>query len=313
MKKPEVIAKFETYDGKRCVVWSDGLITAANGAGIAGVGASKDSWPRKMDVVAAEWLIGDASLYDWSELPVVVKAARNLARKWNWGGHSPTPENFRYAVGKAINKLKKNGSVEDRVLNLVYHKSSGRGALKYEVTVSDAEQDAFEALVADGVIVQVRPSERRHAGTGFKLRADVAATYRARREAEREAERSRARAKQQATPQRRYAPGQSPEDNLLAAIFSDRSYTAPAPATPEKRPSEGEPALLARAKERAYATLRDLSSSGLRDQTDEDDLREALFVLGHTPRSRQEAITLAAKLSKLSPNRSSRRKRTSRR
>jgi len=74
------IAKSFTADGKKLLLWADGLVTFGFGFRVPGVGASKAPAAQAADLAAGWWLMGDACLYEASEAARVLKAARKLAR-----------------------------------------------------------------------------------------------------------------------------------------------------------------------------------------------------------------------------------------
>lgn len=75
-KEPEVIAQRKTYDGYRVLFWNDGAITGGMGHYVRG---------GKIFTNRMLWAVADeVSLYDWRELPLVLKAARRVEKRKRW-------------------------------------------------------------------------------------------------------------------------------------------------------------------------------------------------------------------------------------
>ena len=74
-----VVGKRITGDGKRILLWSDGIVTTRLGLAPCGIGVPR--WRHiRAQAVAANWLI-DFGLYDWHELPVVIREHRTALRR----------------------------------------------------------------------------------------------------------------------------------------------------------------------------------------------------------------------------------------
>lgn len=69
----EIIARAETADGKRIVLWSDGQLTQILGIYIPGIGKPRNT---ELALRAAYMVLGDASLYTMSEIPRLYRAAK---------------------------------------------------------------------------------------------------------------------------------------------------------------------------------------------------------------------------------------------
>lgn len=82
----------QTADNKSVGFHDDGVVTGPMGYYIRGV--------RKVPSVVFNWLMGDVSLYDYNELPVVLKAARKLAKK----KPGAMPGDFRSVASAALKK-----------------------------------------------------------------------------------------------------------------------------------------------------------------------------------------------------------------
>lgn len=88
----EVIARKRTSDGKDVLLWDDGSLTWSLGYAIKGAWM-KPSPPNRDRALRAGWLVlGDVELYDHTEVPALVKAARYVADR---GG---TPGDMRQRV-----------------------------------------------------------------------------------------------------------------------------------------------------------------------------------------------------------------------
>ena len=75
----EVVRRGKTRDGVEVVAWDDGMITGRNGEGLPGVGAPRGG-PNRREL-AALLVLDDACLYDWDELPRLIRAARRAAEQ----------------------------------------------------------------------------------------------------------------------------------------------------------------------------------------------------------------------------------------
>lgn len=79
MNAPEIMAKRLTADGKTVLFWNDGAITSGMHDYVAYPPRRAD---RFDEALRAAWLVaGEVSLYDWAELPTLIKAAREAVRK----------------------------------------------------------------------------------------------------------------------------------------------------------------------------------------------------------------------------------------
>lgn len=76
----QVIARDKTADEKTVLLWEDGQITFAMGYAIRGIGAAREPWAREADLRAGWAFMGEACLFEASELPVVIKALRKAFR-----------------------------------------------------------------------------------------------------------------------------------------------------------------------------------------------------------------------------------------
>jgi len=73
-REPHVIAERNTLDEMRVCLWSDGTITGVMGRFPHGLGAVRV--PTVSTLRAGWMIIEEVGLYDWKELPNLVKAAR---------------------------------------------------------------------------------------------------------------------------------------------------------------------------------------------------------------------------------------------
>ena len=79
--KGELLATRKTFDGKTVGLWSDGVVTVgAFHTHVKGCGAASTPESLRLNIEAGWLLLGEASLYDASELPAAVKAARRAVR-----------------------------------------------------------------------------------------------------------------------------------------------------------------------------------------------------------------------------------------
>jgi len=69
----EIIARAETNDGKGVVLWSDGHLTQILGIYIPGIGKPRNT---ELALRAAYMVLGDASLYNMSEILHLYRAAK---------------------------------------------------------------------------------------------------------------------------------------------------------------------------------------------------------------------------------------------
>jgi len=81
-----------TADGRDLHFYPDGSITGAMGYYLRGV--------RKIPISVSRWLSGDACLFDWDELPTVLKTARDLHKR----NPDALPGDYRAAVCKKLRK-----------------------------------------------------------------------------------------------------------------------------------------------------------------------------------------------------------------
>jgi hypothetical protein len=93
--RPDKIASRKTADNKTVIFWSDGGVTS----GMGGVPRGTSGVVHK-DI--QNWLMGDVSLYDWDELPTVIKRARKLHKK----KPNAQPGDYRAFVSKGLDKPK---------------------------------------------------------------------------------------------------------------------------------------------------------------------------------------------------------------
>lgn len=78
---PHEIGRRRTADGKTVVLWSDGAVTAALGFGLPGIGVPRGAYERGKAVEAGWLVLDEACVYDLSEIPALVKAARRAVRQ----------------------------------------------------------------------------------------------------------------------------------------------------------------------------------------------------------------------------------------
>lgn len=75
-----IIGKARTADDKVVSLWSDGLVTSGMNYYIKGIGRARSAADRRKDVEAGWLAFGDVELYDFAEVPALVKAARKAVR-----------------------------------------------------------------------------------------------------------------------------------------------------------------------------------------------------------------------------------------
>lgn len=71
--KPMQIRRARTADNQTLILWSDGQITRALGLTIKGIGTPRNT---RAALKAASMVMGDAELYDMSEIAELFKCAR---------------------------------------------------------------------------------------------------------------------------------------------------------------------------------------------------------------------------------------------
>lgn len=80
MTKTTIIARRQSADDKTVALWSDGAITGGLGIYIKGSPCARTEAAR-VEALTAGWLVmGDVCLYDFSEVPSLIAAARKTAR-----------------------------------------------------------------------------------------------------------------------------------------------------------------------------------------------------------------------------------------
>lgn len=76
MADSEVIARRTTYDGKRVLFWDDGAVTSGMNWYVKG---------GKLKTTSMLWALADeVSLYDWSELPTLLRVAKRVEQRKSW-------------------------------------------------------------------------------------------------------------------------------------------------------------------------------------------------------------------------------------
>jgi hypothetical protein len=85
--KDDVVARRKTYDGKTVKFWGDGAMTSGMGGYVRG-----GRLPQSMIGIVA----GEVELYDWDELPCLIKVAKRLGKR----KRPVLPGTFRAEVGK---------------------------------------------------------------------------------------------------------------------------------------------------------------------------------------------------------------------
>ena len=75
-----IVSKARTSDDKVVHLWSDGLVTSGMNYFIKGIGRARSAAERRKDLEAGWIALGDVELYDLSEVPALVKAARKAVR-----------------------------------------------------------------------------------------------------------------------------------------------------------------------------------------------------------------------------------------
>lgn len=98
-----VVARATTFDGSSVSRWHDGSITGALGLWPRGIGRSRFGWQQR---AAAELLWPNVSLYDYAELPQLIRLARRAVVQKSLLPHeylrrALAGETFRRA-GKAV-------------------------------------------------------------------------------------------------------------------------------------------------------------------------------------------------------------------
>lgn len=76
------VARRLTADGKTVVLWSDGQVTGAFNA-IRGIGRARTRTARRLNLRAGWLVFADVELYDFDEVPGLVRAARQGVRQYN--------------------------------------------------------------------------------------------------------------------------------------------------------------------------------------------------------------------------------------
>lgn len=80
-KKSHEVARRRTADEKQVVLWSDGLVSGAMGFNLKGIGAPRSEFERRKALEAGWLVMGDVELYDYAEVPALVKAARRAVKQ----------------------------------------------------------------------------------------------------------------------------------------------------------------------------------------------------------------------------------------
>lgn len=79
------IARRKTADDRTVLLWASGQVTFAFGSAVPGVGAAREAWAREADLRAGWAFMGDASLFDASEVGRAVTALRKAFRAPYYG------------------------------------------------------------------------------------------------------------------------------------------------------------------------------------------------------------------------------------
>lgn len=145
----KVIARRTTYDGKQVELWSDGSLTSGLGRAIKGAPFNPKP-ARREESLAIGWLVlGDAGIYDMSEIGRLVASARYAL------AHGGQPGTMREHFGRGedrkaltpkfvVTETDRDGNPVTRVWKLPRigpwagtavwdHVSRGRGRQRYEV------------------------------------------------------------------------------------------------------------------------------------------------------------------------------------
>lgn len=77
--KSEIMARRMTFDGHAVEFWTDGAVTV-RAHYVKGCGDARTAEGREQNIKAAWLLVGEVSLYEKSELPKAVQAARKAVR-----------------------------------------------------------------------------------------------------------------------------------------------------------------------------------------------------------------------------------------
>lgn len=101
------VARRTTLDGKRVVLWSDGLVTGAMGWGIKGVGAARTAYETSKNIEAGWLAFDEIDLYEYTDVGRLVRSARAAVRQ-----ASQEPRRYmRAKMAGATFKAVKRGAV----------------------------------------------------------------------------------------------------------------------------------------------------------------------------------------------------------
>lgn len=96
------VARRETSDGVTLQLWSDGSVTYALGIYIKGTKSARTSYQSSKNLEAGHLLFSVVELYDFKEVPQLLKSARKAVRQKS---DSPYRAMVNYFNGRKIKSL----------------------------------------------------------------------------------------------------------------------------------------------------------------------------------------------------------------
>ena len=105
MSTLDAIAKAKTFDGTGILFYSDGLVTTSLGYGFgAGTGRAKKTASIKQAVKANQLVAGEISLFDFSEVDLLIRVARDYVKTCGVQSRDPLPGEYRLLIARGLEK-----------------------------------------------------------------------------------------------------------------------------------------------------------------------------------------------------------------